>query len=114
MADLSGDIGGYTQSTTTPSPALFGDTSKGEPAVQGVADVPKTGVTWADIARMLQASKSPDTNTGGLSTGGTFSGYKQNVPVAAIQPIPVTDEKKSDQGLGEAMQWLAGVFGVGA
>src|SRR6266852_5183866 len=102
MADMLGlgnDIGGYSESTTTPGPALFGDTTKGEPAVQGAADTPNTGITWADIVKLAQQ--------GGIQKGGqtsqpnmsTFGGYKQNVPVSTVQPVLDTDKKKNDQGI---------------
>ena len=103
MADFTGDASLPTDSTL--------DIDNTAQSLTGSSTA--TPVDWNKIIKMAMQSHTPNSNTGALAGGTLFSGYKQNVPVAQIAPIPDVEEKKSDQGLSEAIDWITQAYGGG-
>ena len=110
MLDFLGrDIGGYT---TT------GDTSaQGFEAGFGTGTVtPNTGITWGKFLQsMMQGQQSQQQQQSPLGslipTQDAFAGATQTYNIN--QPLQ-QPRQANDQGMGEIMKILAGVFGVGA
>lgn len=70
----------------------------------------KPAITWQDIVNM---AKQQGLSQAQSSAPGSplFGGYKQNVPIAQIQPIPDTEDKKNDQGLSQGIDAILKAYG---